>query len=52
MEKQILLNQLSILTALQRINYKIQEEAIIKDLGQRIGETQEILKADTIIDNN
>ncbi len=40
--EQILLNQLSILTALQRIEYKSNEKEIINDLGERIEETQKL----------
>lgn len=42
-EKQNLMNQLSILTALQRINYNQYQEDIIEDLSQRIKETQKFL---------
>ena len=38
--KQILLNQLSILAALQRLEYKQNGVEIIGDLGERIKETQ------------
>ena len=44
--KQILMNQLSIMTALQRFDYKLQKEVIIEDLGQRIEETQKLFSED------
>lgn len=44
LEEQILMNQLSIMAALQRFDYKLQGEAIIEDLGQRIKETQKLFR--------
>lgn len=39
----ILMNQLRIMTALQRLNYSMHTEQIIEDLGIGIKDTQKIL---------
>lgn len=39
----ILMNQLRIMTALQRLNYSMRTEQIIEDLGIGIKDTQKIL---------
>ena len=41
-EKQILFNQLSILSALQRLDYALDRNEIVQDLGERIKETQKL----------
>ncbi len=42
----ILMNQLRIMSALQRLNYTMHTEQIIQDLGQGIKDTQKILNED------
>lgn len=42
----ILMNQLRIMSALQRLNYSMHTEQIIQDLGQGIKDTQKILNED------
>ena len=42
----ILMNQLRIMTALQRLNYSMHTEQIIEDLGIGIKDTQKILNED------
>ena len=46
MLKTILMNQIRIMTALQRLDYKLQTEEIIQDLGQGIEESTTLLKKD------